>query len=120
MTHAVLVVGALGRMGERVRAAVAEEPSLRLQAAIEAPGHPDIGSALDDGVILADDPKAAAAHLEKADPNDPFQTLLLARAYERTGRKDDARQAYERVVASENNGLERALAYSEARKKLSS
>jgi tetratricopeptide (TPR) repeat protein len=70
--------------------------------------------------LEADDPKAAAAHLEKADPNDPFQTLLLARAYERTGRKDDARQAYERVVASENNGLERALAYSEAKKKLSS
>jgi Flp pilus assembly protein TadD len=70
--------------------------------------------------LEADDPKAAVAHLEKADPNDPFQTLLLARAYERTGRKDDARQAYERVVASENNGLERALAYSEAKKKLSS
>ena len=58
--------------------------------------------------------------LEKGDPNDPFQTLLLARASERAGNKDEARQAYERVVASENNGLERALAYSEAKKKLAS
>jgi tetratricopeptide (TPR) repeat protein len=70
--------------------------------------------------LEADDPKAAIAHLEKGDPNDPFQTLLLARAYERAGRKDDARQAYERVVTSENNGLERALAYPEAKKKLAS
>jgi tetratricopeptide (TPR) repeat protein len=70
--------------------------------------------------LEADDPKAAIEHLEKGNPDDPFQTLLLARAYERAGRKDDARQAYERVVASENNGLERALAYPEAKKKLAS
>ncbi len=70
--------------------------------------------------LEADDPKAAIEHLEKGDPNDPFQTLLLARAYERAGKKDEARQAYERVVASENNGLERALAYSEAKRKLAS
>jgi tetratricopeptide (TPR) repeat protein len=70
--------------------------------------------------LEADDPEAAVVHLEKANPDDPFQTLLLARAYERTGRKDDARKAYERVVASENNGLERALAYPEAKKKLAS
>jgi tetratricopeptide (TPR) repeat protein len=68
--------------------------------------------------LEAGEPQAAVDHLEKADPNDPFQTLLLARAYEGAGRKDDARQAYERVVASENNGLERALAYPEAKKKL--
>jgi tetratricopeptide (TPR) repeat protein len=70
--------------------------------------------------LEADDPKAAIVHLEKANPNDPFQTLLLARAYERAGRKDDARQAYEKVVASQSNGLERALAYPEAKKKLAS
>jgi tetratricopeptide (TPR) repeat protein len=70
--------------------------------------------------LEADDPEAAVVHLEKANPDDPFQTLLLARAYERTGRKDAARKAYERVVASQNNGLERALAYPEAKKKLSS
>ena len=38
--------GALGRMGERVRAALANEPALRLAAALEAPGHPGVGSAL--------------------------------------------------------------------------
>jgi tetratricopeptide (TPR) repeat protein len=70
--------------------------------------------------LEADDPKAAIEHLEKGDPNDPFQTLLLARAYERAGQKDEAREAYERVMASENNGLERALAYPEAKKKLAS
>jgi tetratricopeptide (TPR) repeat protein len=68
--------------------------------------------------LEAGEHQAAVDHLEKADPNDPFQTLLLARAYEGAGRKDDARQAYKRVVASENNGLERALAYPEAKKKL--
>jgi dihydrodipicolinate reductase len=36
----VLVVGARGRMGECVRAALAREPGLRLSAALEAPGHP--------------------------------------------------------------------------------
>jgi 4-hydroxy-tetrahydrodipicolinate reductase len=59
MTHSVLIVGAMGRMGERVRAAVAEQPSLRLHAALEAPGHPAIGSEISDGVTLTDDPKAA-------------------------------------------------------------
>jgi 4-hydroxy-tetrahydrodipicolinate reductase len=55
----VCVVGALGRMGERVRAAVAEEPSLRLASALEASGHPRLGEVLDDGVVLSDDPKRA-------------------------------------------------------------
>jgi dihydrodipicolinate reductase len=36
----VVVVGALGRMGERVRAALAEHPELSLGAALEAPGPP--------------------------------------------------------------------------------
>jgi 4-hydroxy-tetrahydrodipicolinate reductase len=81
MTHGVLAVGALGRMGVRVRAAVAEEPSLRLHAAIEAPGHPDIGSTLDDGVILADDPKTALAGCAVAiDFSTPAATLTAMRA----------------------------------------
>jgi tetratricopeptide (TPR) repeat protein len=60
----------------------------------------------------------AVAHLEKANPADPFHRLLLARAYERKGDKEAARKAYEQVVASTANGIERALAYPEARKKL--
>lgn len=62
---------------------------------------------------------AAVEHLKQADPGDPFQKLLLARAYERKGDKTSAREAYEEIVASTANGLERALAYPEAKRKLS-
>jgi tetratricopeptide (TPR) repeat protein len=68
--------------------------------------------------LEAGDPEAALAHLLKADPDNPFHTLLLARAYARLGRKEEAKAAYERIVASTSNGLERALAYPEARKAL--
>ena len=56
----VLVIGALGRMGERVRAAVADEPALRLTAALEAAGHPGLGTTLEAGVRVEDDAKAAS------------------------------------------------------------
>ncbi|MBW2235853.1 MAG: 4-hydroxy-tetrahydrodipicolinate reductase [Deltaproteobacteria bacterium] len=54
----VCVVGALGRMGERVRAALGDEAGLELASALEAPGHPGVG---DDagGVAVVDDAKAA-------------------------------------------------------------
>jgi tetratricopeptide (TPR) repeat protein len=64
--------------------------------------------------LEAGDPKAALEELKQANPQDPFHTLLLARAYERSGDKDAARRTYELVVGSKNNGLERALAYPEA------
>jgi len=48
----VAVVGALGRMGEHVRAALRDEPSLRLGAALESPGHPGVGRDLGDGVVV--------------------------------------------------------------------
>jgi len=54
----VCVVGALGRMGERVRAALAEEDGLELASALEAPGHPGLGSDAG-GVAVVDDAKAA-------------------------------------------------------------
>jgi len=44
----VAVVGACGRMGECVRQALAKEPSLVLAAALEAPGHPRLGAALEE------------------------------------------------------------------------
>jgi tetratricopeptide (TPR) repeat protein len=62
--------------------------------------------------------EGAVEHLEQANPDDPFHRLLLARAYERKGEKASARKTYEQVVASTANGLERALAYPEAKKKL--
>jgi len=70
--------------------------------------------------LEAGEAAVAIEHLEQADANDPFHTLLLARAYEKSGRAADARRAYERVVGSPNNGLERALAFPEAKRKLAS
>ena len=67
----VLVVGACGRMGERVRAALAGEPSLRLAAALEAPGHPQLGAELAPGVPLRDDLEAALARLRRGDRLQP-------------------------------------------------
>ena len=60
----------------------------------------------------------AVEQLEKADPRDPFHRLLLARAYERKGEKEAARKTYAEVVGSTANGIERALAYPEAKRKL--
>jgi len=60
----------------------------------------------------------AVEPLKQGDPNDPFQKLLLARAYDRLGEKESARQAYQEVLTSKNNGIERALAYPEAKRRL--
>jgi len=65
------------------------------------------------------DLEKAVEHLKQANPDDPFNQLLLARAYDRLKQKDEARQAYEAVLASQNNGLERALAYPEAKRRVS-
>jgi 4-hydroxy-tetrahydrodipicolinate reductase len=77
----VLVLGALGRMGERVRAAIAEEPEAVLGAAIEAPGHPKLGETLEDGVRVSAD---LAAGLDAADVAiafaPPGPTVALVRA----------------------------------------
>jgi tetratricopeptide (TPR) repeat protein len=68
--------------------------------------------------LAAGDAKAAVEFLKKADPTDPFHKLLLARAYEKLGDKGAAKKAYEEVLASNVNTLERALSYPEAKKKL--
>jgi tetratricopeptide (TPR) repeat protein len=64
--------------------------------------------------------EAAREQLEQADMNNPFDTLLLARAYEKLGRKDDAKKTYQKVVDSQWAGIERPLAYPEAKRKLQS
>jgi 4-hydroxy-tetrahydrodipicolinate reductase len=77
----VCVVGAGGRMGEAVRAALAEEPSLRLAAALETAGHPEVGKTLEAGVVLRDDAKAALTGCEVAiDFSVPAATLATLRA----------------------------------------
>jgi tetratricopeptide (TPR) repeat protein len=60
----------------------------------------------------------ALEHLKQADPNDPFQTLLLARAYEKLGQKADAKQAYRKILDSQWAGIERPLAYPEAKRRI--
>ena len=60
----------------------------------------------------------AVEHLEQANPDDPFHTLLKGRAYEALGEVEKAKGAYRAVVESKNNGLERALAYPEATDRL--
>lgn len=57
----VLVVGALGRMGEQIRTQVALHPELRLGAALERGGHPELGTKVEDGIVVTDDVKAALA-----------------------------------------------------------
>ena len=61
-----LVVGALGRMGERVRAVLAEEKALQLGAALEAPGHPGVAQAVEEGIRVSDDPDACLASCDVA------------------------------------------------------
>jgi tetratricopeptide (TPR) repeat protein len=68
--------------------------------------------------LEAGETESAIEHLEQADPNDPFQRLLLARAYEKAGHEAKARQAYEEVAASQTNNIERALSLPEAQQKL--
>ncbi len=43
MVH-IVIYGAAGRMGRRLIALAAEDPSLKLVAAIDAPGHPSLGA----------------------------------------------------------------------------
>jgi tetratricopeptide (TPR) repeat protein len=70
--------------------------------------------------LEAGDYRAAVEELKQANAQDPFQTLLLARAYEKLGDKANAKESFKTVTESRQNGLERALAYPEAKKKLTS
>jgi len=77
----VVVVGALGRMGERIREAIAAEPALRLGAALEAPGHPQLGATVEGGIRVDDDVAAALASSDIAiDFTVPAATLANLRA----------------------------------------
>jgi tetratricopeptide (TPR) repeat protein len=68
--------------------------------------------------LEAGETAAAIEHLTRADLDDPFQKLLLARAYEKAGKKEDAKKLYAEIVNFPNSNLERALAYREAKKRL--
>lgn len=82
----VLVVGAMGRMGQRVRAAISEVPRLELVAALEARGHPSVGSSIAGDIEISDDPKAALSRCEVAiDFTTPAATLEIMRAAAEAG-----------------------------------
>jgi tetratricopeptide (TPR) repeat protein len=68
--------------------------------------------------LEAGDYKTAVEELKQASADDPFHQLLLARAYEKTGATDEAQKTYRKVLDSRQNGLERALAYPEAKRKV--
>ena len=70
--------------------------------------------------LEAGDYQAAAEELKQANPQDPFHTLLLARAYEKLGDQENAKKTFRAVTESQQNGLERALAFPEAKRKLAS
>lgn len=62
----VACVGALGRMGERIRAAVAEAADIELVGALESVGHAGLGTQVSPGVRVVDDARAAFANAEVA------------------------------------------------------
>ncbi len=61
---------------------------------------------------------AAVEHLKQADQTDQFHRLLLARAYEKSGDKENAKLIYTELAKQPLPNLETALAYPEAKKKL--
>ncbi len=54
------VLGAGGRMGRAVIAAILADPSLALAGAVEAAGHPSVGTPLAPGLIVGTNPSALA------------------------------------------------------------
>ena len=60
----VLVAGACGRMGERIRHWLDAHDDLELGGALEAPGHPRLGEEIAPGVRLGSDPKAALVGMD--------------------------------------------------------
>jgi tetratricopeptide (TPR) repeat protein len=62
----------------------------------------------------------AIEHLKQTDLNDPFHKLLLARAYDQSGDKENAGKLYKEIVDSNQISIERALSFNEAKKKLKS
>ena len=85
----VMVVGAEGKMGLEIRAALEAEPSLQFAGALERPGHPQVGEAVSGGAsdglavgaVLHEDPKRALEGCGVAiDFSVPTATLANMRA----------------------------------------
>lgn len=77
----VACVGALGRMGERVRAIIAEAPDVELAGALEAADGADLGREIAPGVAVTADPAEAFARADVAiDFSVPAASLAALRA----------------------------------------
>jgi len=77
----IACVGALGRMGERVRAAIVEAPDAELAGALEGAGHAAIGREIAPGVFVSADPEQAFARADAViDFSVPAATLAGLRA----------------------------------------
>jgi tetratricopeptide (TPR) repeat protein len=70
--------------------------------------------------LEAGDTGAALEHLKQSDAGDAFHQMLLGRAYEKAGDKENARKAYAASMAIRQLNLDRALAYPESKKRLAS
>ncbi len=68
--------------------------------------------------LEAGDYKTALELLKQSNPTDEFHLLLLARAYEKAGDRENAMKTYKAIVDSKQVNIERALAYPEAKRKL--
>jgi len=69
--------------------------------------------------LEAGDYPAALEHLLQGDPKNPFDLVLLARAYEKVGRTKEAKETYQKVLDSQWAGIERPLAFPEAKRRVS-
>lgn len=77
----VACVGALGRMGERVRTALADAADARLVGALESAGHPGLGRELARGVVATADAAQAFAEADVViDFSVPSASLAALRA----------------------------------------
>ena len=78
----VLVVGACGRMGEQVRKWVDAHEELSLGAALEAPGHPQLGESIAPGLTLRADMEGALDNtdvvIDFTTPNATMENLQAA------------------------------------------
>ena len=82
----VLVAGACGRMGERIRHWLDAHDDLELGGALEAPGHPRLGEEIAPGVRLGSDPKAALVGMDAViDFTTPAATLEVLGAASEAG-----------------------------------
>lgn len=68
--------------------------------------------------LEAGDYAAAIEHIKQSDLTDPFHMLILARAYDKSGDKENAIKTYEAITQSRVVNMERALSVPEATRRL--